>query len=50
MKPLSFVIITYNRPEDMLALAHNISRALGADEWVEEVISSITGPPSPTSR
>jgi GT2 family glycosyltransferase len=38
MKPLSFVIITYNRPEDMLALAQNISRLNGIGEWVEEVI------------
>lgn len=38
MKPLSFVIITYNRPEDMLALAHNISRLEGIGDWVEEVI------------
>src|SRR5580658_2654479 len=38
MKPLSFVIITYNRPDDMLALAQNISRLEGIGEWVEEVI------------
>jgi GT2 family glycosyltransferase len=38
MKPLSFVIITYNRPEDMLALARNISGLEGISEWVEEVI------------
>lgn len=38
MKPLSFVIITYNRPEDMLALARNISRLDDFEKWVEEVI------------
>jgi GT2 family glycosyltransferase len=38
MKPLSFVIITYDRPEDMLALAQNISRLEGIGDWVEEVI------------
>jgi GT2 family glycosyltransferase len=38
MKPLSIVIITYNRPDDMLALAGNISRLEGIGEWVEEVI------------
>jgi len=38
MKPLSFVIITYNRPEDMLALAENLSRLAGLDELVEELI------------
>src|ERR1700722_2513290 len=38
MKPLSFVIITYNRPDDMLELAQNISRLKGITEWVEEVI------------
>jgi GT2 family glycosyltransferase len=38
MKPLSFVIITYNRPEDMLALADNISRLEGIGDLVEEVI------------
>jgi GT2 family glycosyltransferase len=38
MKPLSFVIITYNRPEDMLALARNISSLEGVSDWVEEVI------------
>ena len=38
MKPLSFVVITYNRPEDMLALALNISELEGVDKWVEEVI------------
>lgn len=38
MKPLSFVIITYNRPEDALALAENISQLQGLDQLVEEVI------------
>lgn len=38
MKPLSLVIITYNRPDDMLALAQNIGRLEGVGEWVEEVI------------
>src|SRR5580700_7020300 len=38
MKPLSIVIITYNRPDDMLALAGNISQLEGIGEWVEEVI------------
>ena len=38
MKLLSFVIITYNRPEDMLDLALNISELKGIREWVEEVI------------
>jgi GT2 family glycosyltransferase len=38
MKPLSFVIITYNRPEDALELAENISQLKDLDEFVEEVI------------
>lgn len=38
MKPLSLVIITYNRPEDALDLARNISGLEGLDELVEEVI------------
>ncbi len=38
MKPLSFVIITYNRPEDMLALAKNIASLQRARELLEEVI------------
>lgn len=38
MKPLSVVIITYNRPDDALDLARNISLLEGLDEWVEEVI------------
>ncbi len=38
MKPLSFMIITYNRPDDALDLAGNISRLDGLGELVEEVI------------
>ncbi|HEY4335662.1 MAG TPA: glycosyltransferase family 2 protein, partial [Puia sp.] len=38
MKPLSLVIITYNRPEDALDLARNISGLEDMDKWVEEVI------------
>lgn len=38
MKPISFVIITYDRPEDALALAENLSRLEGLDRFVEEVI------------
>lgn len=38
MKPLSFVIITYNRPEDALELAKNISQLEKLDQLVEEVI------------
>ena len=38
MKPLSIVIITYNRPEDALLLAENISRQQGLEELLEEVI------------
>jgi GT2 family glycosyltransferase len=38
MKPLSFVIITYNRPDDMLALAENISGLEGLSELMEEII------------
>lgn len=38
MKPLSFIIITYDRPEDMLALAVNISKLDRASELLEEVI------------
>ena len=38
MKPLSIVIITYNRPDDMLALAENISDLKGIGDLVEEVI------------
>jgi len=38
VKPLSFVIITYNRPADMLELAENISSLDKAEELLEEVI------------
>jgi len=38
MRPLSFIIITYNRPEDMLALAGNIAGLDRASELLEEVI------------
>ncbi len=38
MKPLSLIIITYNRPDDMLSLAENISGLGGLSELVEEVI------------
>src|ERR1700759_4911472 len=38
MKPVSLIIITYNRPDDMLALVENISGLEGLEEWVEEVI------------
>ena len=38
MKPLSIVIITYNRAEDALQLAENISALEGLNELVKEVI------------
>jgi GT2 family glycosyltransferase len=38
MRPLSFVIITYDRPDDMLALARNIAGLDRAAELLEEVI------------
>lgn len=38
MKPLSFIIITYNRPEDLLALAKNITLLDHATDLLEEVI------------
>jgi len=38
LKPLSFIIITYNRPADMLELAENISQLDRAAELLEEVI------------
>jgi GT2 family glycosyltransferase len=38
LKPLSIVIITYNRPGDALQLAENISGLAGLEELVEEVI------------
>ena len=38
MKPLSFIIITYNRPGDALELVKNISRLDGAVELLQEII------------
>lgn len=38
MKPLSFIIITHNRPADMLELLENISSLDRAPELLEEVI------------
>ncbi|GGA85737.1 glycosyltransferase family 2 protein [Puia dinghuensis] len=38
MKPLSVVIITYNRPDDALDLARNISQLEGLHELVKDVI------------
>lgn len=38
MKPLSFIIITYNRPADMLELLQNISTLDNATELLQEVI------------
>ena len=38
MKPLSLVMITYNRPDDALDLARNIVGLEELDRWVEEVI------------
>lgn len=38
MKPLSFIIITYNRPDDALELLQNISGLDQAGELLEEVI------------
>jgi len=38
LKPLSIVIITYNRPEDALQLAENIDGQEGLHQLVEEVI------------
>jgi GT2 family glycosyltransferase len=38
LKPLSFVIITYNRPDDALALLQNITTLRRAPELLEEVI------------
>src|ERR1700761_130503 len=38
MKPISFVIITYNRPDDALELAKNIGELEGLNELVEEVV------------
>jgi GT2 family glycosyltransferase len=38
LKPLSFIIITYNRPADMLELLQNISGLDRASELLEEII------------
>ncbi len=38
MKPISFVIITYNRPDDALELAGNLIQLDGFEELVEELI------------
>src|SRR5580693_5317642 len=38
MKPISFVIITYNRPDDALELARHVSGLEELDELVEEVV------------
>lgn len=38
MKPLSFIIITYNRPGDMLELLQNISTLNNAADLLQEVI------------
>lgn len=38
MKPLSFIIITYNRPEDTLELLQNIRGLDNAEELLQEVI------------
>ncbi len=38
MKPLSFIIITYNRPADMLELLKNINQLDSAADLLEEVI------------
>ncbi|GEO10993.1 glycosyltransferase family 2 protein [Segetibacter aerophilus] len=38
MKPLSFIIITYNRPKDALELLQNISKLHRASELLQDVI------------
>ena len=38
MKPLSFIIITYNRPVDVLALLENIYQLDNAKDLLEEII------------
>lgn len=38
MKPLSFIIITYNRPQDTLELLQNISQLQNAAELLQDVI------------
>ena len=38
MKPFAFIIITYNRPEDTLALLKNISQLDAVEELLEEIV------------
>ena len=38
MNNIAIIIITYNRPEDMLALAKNIVELEGKEQYLEEVI------------
>lgn len=38
MKPLAFILITYNRPDDVLELLKNIAQLNKAAELVEEII------------
>ncbi|RYD95338.1 MAG: glycosyltransferase, partial [Sphingobacteriales bacterium] len=38
MKPLAFIIITYNRPDDALELLRNIEQLEDADKLLQEVI------------
>ena len=38
MKPLAFILITYNRPADTLELLKNISQLDGVKELVQEII------------
>ena len=38
MKPLAFILITYNRPDDTLELLKNIAQLEGVHELVEEII------------
>ena len=38
MNNIAIIIITYNRPEDMLALAKNIVELENMEQYLEEVI------------
>ena len=38
MKPIAIIVITYNRPSDMLALLHNIATLDDKEELLEEVV------------
>lgn len=38
MKPIDIIIITYNRPEDTLALLQNLCSMEGADTYVDKII------------